>query len=66
MYVPPINLIFICLFIDYSRWHPPWEVNTVCDEACLALVVLRAALLFLAFVIVCLTKNYFTNTSMST
>ncbi|NWR63487.1 GLIP1 protein, partial [Bucorvus abyssinicus] len=51
---------------NYSRWHPSWEVSIVCDETCLALLVLRALLMFLAFVVACLTKNHFTNSHMST
>ena len=66
MYVVQINLIFICLFIDYSRWHPPWEFRIVCDETCITLVVLRASLMFLAFVAVYLIKKHFTNMHMST
>ncbi|NWH44733.1 GRPL2 protein, partial [Fregata magnificens] len=52
--------------IYYSRWHPPWEFRILCDEACITLVVLRALLMFLAFVAVYFIKNHFTNMHMST
>ncbi|KFR06574.1 GLIPR1-like 2, partial [Opisthocomus hoazin] len=52
--------------IYYSRWHPPWEFRIVCDETCITLVVLRASLMFLAFVAVYLIKKHFTNMHMST
>ncbi|XP_075347742.1 GLIPR1-like protein 2 [Mycteria americana] len=52
--------------IYYSRWHPPWEFRIVCDEACITVVVLRASLMFLAFVGVYFIKKHFTNMHMST
>ncbi|XP_075603119.1 GLIPR1-like protein 2 [Balearica regulorum gibbericeps] len=52
--------------IYYSRWHPPWEFRIVCDEACIALVVLRPLLMILAFVAVYFIKKRFTNMHMST
>ncbi|XP_069629468.1 GLIPR1-like protein 2 [Haliaeetus albicilla] len=52
--------------IYYSRWHPPWEFRILCDEACISLVVLRASLMFLAFVAVYFIKKHFTNMHMST
>ncbi|NXV82624.1 GLIP1 protein, partial [Atlantisia rogersi] len=50
---------------NYSRWKPPWEFRIVCDEACIALVVLRPSLMFLAFVAVHFIKKHFTNLHMS-
>ncbi|NXI64564.1 GLIP1 protein, partial [Anseranas semipalmata] len=52
--------------IYYSRWNPPWEFRIVCDEACIALVVIRASLMFLVFVAVYFIKKHFTNMHMST
>ncbi|KFZ56152.1 Glioma pathogenesis-related protein 1, partial [Podiceps cristatus] len=52
--------------IYYSRWHPPWEFSMICDEACITLVVLRASLMFLAFVAVYFIKKHFTDMHMST
>ncbi|NXT47169.1 GRPL2 protein, partial [Pluvianellus socialis] len=51
---------------NYPRWHPPWESRTLCDEACIALVVLRALMTFLACVAVYFIKKHFTNMHMST
>ncbi|NXG87453.1 GRPL2 protein, partial [Stercorarius parasiticus] len=51
---------------NYSGWHPPWEFRIVCNEACIAVVVLRPLLMFLAFVAVYFIKKCFTNMRMST
>lgn len=66
MYVFPTKLIFICSFIDYSRWHPPWEFRIICDEACVTLIVSRALLMFLVVLMVYFIKKHFTNMNMST
>lgn len=65
MYVFATKLTFICLFIDYSRWHPPWEFRIVCDEACITLVVSRAVLMFLGLLIAFLIKKHFPDMDMS-
>ncbi|NWX73102.1 GRPL2 protein, partial [Alca torda] len=52
--------------IHYSGWHPPWEFRIVCNEACIAVVVLRLLLMFLALVAVYFIKKRFTNMHMST
>ncbi|NWW97359.1 GRPL2 protein, partial [Caloenas nicobarica] len=52
--------------IYYSRWYPPWAFTVVCDEACIAVVVLRISLMFLAFVAVYFIKKHFTNIHVAT
>ncbi|XP_067146031.1 GLIPR1-like protein 1 [Apteryx mantelli] len=52
--------------IYYSRWNPPWEFRIVCDEACIALAVLRPSVMFLAFIAACFIKKRFINMHMST
>ncbi|NXE46730.1 GLIP1 protein, partial [Casuarius casuarius] len=51
---------------NYSRWNPPWEFRIVCDEACIALAVLRPSVMFLAFIAVYFIKKHFINVHMST
>lgn len=65
MYVFATKLTFICLFIDYSRWHPPWEFRIVCDEACIVLIVLRAWFMFLGLLIAFLIKKNFPDMATS-
>ncbi|KAM6136899.1 glioma pathogenesis-related protein 1-like [Pterocles gutturalis] len=50
----------------YSRWHPPWEFRIACNVACITVIVLRALLMFLAFVAVYFIQKHFTNIHMST
>ncbi|NXU77563.1 GLIP1 protein, partial [Oreotrochilus melanogaster] len=52
--------------IYYPRWYPPWEFGITCDEACITLVVLRALLMFLAFVTVYFIKKHCTSMHIST
>ncbi|CAM9996233.1 unnamed protein product [Bubo scandiacus] len=66
IYILQINLMFMCLFIAYSRWHPPLEFSFICDEVCISLVVLRELLMFLSSVAVYFIKKHFTNMPMST
>ncbi|NWJ01016.1 GLIP1 protein, partial [Crypturellus undulatus] len=61
-----IRLVFMCLFIGYPRWYPPWEFRIVCDEACIAVAVLRPSVMFLAFIAVYFIKKRFVNMHMST
>ncbi|NXT24479.1 GRPL2 protein, partial [Syrrhaptes paradoxus] len=51
---------------NYSRWHPPWEFRIACNVACITVTVLRALLMFLAFVAVYFIKKHFTNIHIST
>ncbi|POI23724.1 hypothetical protein CIB84_012527, partial [Bambusicola thoracicus] len=52
--------------VYYSRWNPPWEFRIVCDEACIAIIISRASLIFLGFLAIYLFKKHFTNMIMST
>ncbi|NWX89195.1 GLIP1 protein, partial [Nothoprocta pentlandii] len=61
-----IRLVFVCLFVDYPRWHPPWEFRIVCDEACIAVAVVRPSVMFLAFIAAYFIKKRFVNMHMST
>ncbi|XP_067415206.1 glioma pathogenesis-related protein 1-like [Emydura macquarii macquarii] len=51
--------------IRYTRWYPPWENRIVCDESCIAVVVLRPTLMLLAFLTVFLMQKRYSNLSIS-
>ncbi|XP_026504729.1 GLIPR1-like protein 2 [Terrapene carolina triunguis] len=51
--------------IRYTRWYPPWENRIVCDESCIAVVVLRPSLMLLAFLIVFLMQKRYSDMSIS-
>nr|XP_009667912.1 PREDICTED: GLIPR1-like protein 2 [Struthio camelus australis] len=51
---------------NYSRWNPPWEFRIVCDEACIALAVLRPSVMVFAFIVAYVVKKRFVNMHMST
>ncbi|NXA45014.1 GLIP1 protein, partial [Nothocercus julius] len=51
---------------SYPRWNPPWEFRIVCDEACIAVAVLRPSVMFLAFIAAYFIKKRFVNMHMST
>ncbi|XP_031445561.1 GLIPR1-like protein 1 [Phasianus colchicus] len=52
--------------VYYSRWNPPWEFRIVCDEACIAIIISRALLIFVGFLAIYLFRKHFTNMFMST
>ncbi|XP_066490372.1 GLIPR1-like protein 2 [Tiliqua scincoides] len=43
----------------YTRWFPPWEHRVICDQSCIAVLVLRPSLLFLAFVAAYCLQQYY-------
>ncbi|XP_074868773.1 glioma pathogenesis-related protein 1-like [Carettochelys insculpta] len=51
--------------IRYTRWYPPWENRIVCDESCIAVVVLRPSLMLLAFLTVFLLQKHYSNMNIS-
>ncbi|XP_030404564.1 glioma pathogenesis-related protein 1-like [Gopherus evgoodei] len=51
--------------IRYTRWYPPWENRIVCDESCIAVVVLRPSLMLLASLVVFLMQKRYSNMSIS-
>ncbi|NWU99201.1 GRPL2 protein, partial [Upupa epops] len=52
--------------IYHLRWHPPWDIDYLCNGACVCVIVLRLLLLFLTFVAIHFIQKCFKNMVMDT